>query len=265
MNIRQMLLDPSKYVIKSPYSMTPTRLVVHNTYNDASANNEISYMIRNNNQVSFHIAVDDVEAVQGIPFNRNAWHTGDGANGVGNRQGIGIEICYSKSGGERFMKAEQNAAKLVAKLLKEYGWGMEQVTKHQDYSNSYCPHRTLDMGWERFLNMVRIEFESPVLSDTSSHSIETIAREVIAGKWGNGEERKSRLVAAGYNYDFVQQRVNDILMQEQGVKPQQKPIDTLAREVIHGDWGNGSDRQNRLTASGYDYHAVQARVNELLK
>ncbi len=156
MKIRQMLVSPSKYNIKCPYSMTATRIVVHNTANDASANNEISYMINNNNEVSFHIAVDDKEAVQGIPFNRNAWHAGDG-NGIGNRQGLSIEICYSKSGGDRFIKAEQNAAKLIAQLLKERGWGIDKVTKHQDYSNKYCPHRTLDMGWQRFLNMVRAE------------------------------------------------------------------------------------------------------------
>lgn len=39
----------------------------------------------------------------------------------------------------------------------------------------------------------------------------------------------------------------------------------LAREVIRGDWGNGDDRYNRLTAAGYDYYAVQKKVNELLK
>lgn len=51
-------------------------------------------MIGNNNEVSFHYAVDDVEVVQGIPENRNAWHAGDKGNGKGNREGIAIEICY---------------------------------------------------------------------------------------------------------------------------------------------------------------------------
>lgn len=156
MEVRQMLVDKSKYSIKCPYSMNATRIVVHNTANDASANNEVSYMIRNNEKVSFHFAVDDKEIVQGIPLNRNAYHAGDGS-GKGNREGIAIEICYSKSGGDRFIKAEQNAAKFIAQLLKERGWGIDKVTKHQDYSGKYCPHRTLDMGWERFLNMIRAE------------------------------------------------------------------------------------------------------------
>lgn len=156
MEARQMLVDKSKYSVKCPYSMTPTRIVVHNTANDASANNEISYMRTNNNETSFHFAIDDKEVVQGIPTNRNAWHAGDG-HGKGNMEGIAIEICYSKSGGDRFIKAEQNAAKFIASLLKERGWGIDKVTKHQDYSSKYCPHRTLDMGWERFLNMIRSE------------------------------------------------------------------------------------------------------------
>jgi len=41
-------------------------------------------------------------------------------------------------------------------------------------------------------------------------------------------------------------------------------VDELAREVIRGDWGNGAERKNRLTAAGYDYAAVQAKVNEIL-
>lgn len=44
-----------------------------------------------------------------------------------------------------------------------------------------------------------------------------------------------------------------------------KTVDELAREVIRGLWGNGTDRKNRLTAAGYDYYAVQRRVNELLR
>lgn len=153
-----------KIAIKCPYSMTPEYVSVHNTANDASAMAEISYMLGNPYEISFHYAVDDYRAVQGIDENRNGWHAGDG-NGTGNRKSIGVEICYSKSGGERFVKAEQNAAKLVADILRRYGWGIDRVKKHQDWSKKYCPHRTLDMGWTRFLNMVEAELkgdEAPV-------------------------------------------------------------------------------------------------------
>lgn len=265
MEIRQMLVDPSKYSIKCPNQVTLTRIVVHNTANDASANNEVKYMITNNNEVSFHIAVDDIEAVQGIPFNRNAWNAGDG-HGKGNMEGLSIEICYSKSGGDRFIKAEQNAAKLIAQLLKERGWGIDKVTKHQDYNGKYCPHRTLDMGWDRFLNMVKAEMNGEsVPTDPAtppSKSINELAQEVIAGKWGNGDARKQALTAAGYDADAVQAEVNRIL--GGGSSTPSKSIDVIADEVIAGEWGNGDERKQRLAAAGYDVNAVQARVNEKL-
>ena len=154
MNIIQNLVPKDKYFIKCPYTMKPTRIVVHNTANDASAQNEVSYMIRNSEEKSFHYAVDDKEIVQGIPENRNAWHAGDGGKGTGNREGIAIEICYSKSGGSKFTKAEQNGVELIVDILKRYGWGINKVTKHQDYSGKYCPHRTLDEGWDKFIKMV---------------------------------------------------------------------------------------------------------------
>lgn len=164
MKITQKLISASKYSLKCPYEMTPTRIVVHNTANDASAQNEIAYMQKNNNAVSFHYAVDDKEVVQGIPENRNTWNAGDG-NGPGNRQGIAIEICYSKSGGQRFDKAEANAAKLIAQLLQKYNWSIDKVTKHQEYSNKYCPHRTLDLGWDRFLKMINQELGNKEVKD----------------------------------------------------------------------------------------------------
>lgn len=76
MSLIQSLIDPSKYDIKCPYSMNPIGICIHNTANDASAENEISYMKSNNNEVSFHVAVDDQKAIQGLPFTRNAWAAG---------------------------------------------------------------------------------------------------------------------------------------------------------------------------------------------
>lgn len=94
----------------------------------------------------------------------------------------------------------------------------------------------------------------------SKKSVDELAREVIRGEWGNGSDRKNSLTKAGYDYDAVQARVNEILTD----KPADKSIDELAREVIRGEWGNGSERRVRLTQAGYDYNAVQNRVNEIL-
>lgn len=154
MKITKVNCPKSKYSIKCPYEMKKAGIVVHNTANDASAMAEVSYMLGNNNKVSFHGAIDDKRVVLGLPFERNSFSCGDGRNGKGNRTQISLEICYSKSGGKRFEQAEELAAEYIAHLLKKYNWGIDKVSKHQDYSKKYCPHRTLDLGWNRFLKKI---------------------------------------------------------------------------------------------------------------
>lgn len=90
--------------------------------------------------------------------------------------------------------------------------------------------------------------------------IDDLARRTINGEFGNGDARKKAL---GSNYAAVQARVNEILGGG-SVKPSGKSIETLAQEVIRGEWGNGEDRKKRLQAAGYNYQAVQNRVNQLL-
>ena len=204
MEIKKILVDGSKYNIKCPYEMNAEFIVVHNTANDATAENEVKYMIGNDKKVSFHYAVDDKEVVQGIPENRNAWHAGDGSKGNGNRKGLAIEICYSKSGGDKFIEAEKNAAELIAGILKEKGWGIDKVKKHQDFAKKNCPHRTLEMGWDRFLNMI----QGHLIVVETTKSVDQLAQEVIAGKHGSGQARKNAL---GSLYNAVQAVVNRLL------------------------------------------------------
>lgn len=153
---KQVMVTSDKHKLKCPYKMDAQYITVHNTANDASAANEVAYHNRNNNQVSYHVAVDDKEVIQCIPFNRIAWHCGDG-RGNGNMKSIGIEICYSKSGGERYKQAEENAVQYIAKLLHERGWGIDRVKKHQDWSKKFCPHRILaEKRWNSFKQRVQV-------------------------------------------------------------------------------------------------------------
>ena len=185
--IKQNLVASENYSVKCPYLMTAEFIVVHNTANDATAQNEVAYMIGNKNQVSFHYAVDDQEVVQGVPINRNTWHAGDG-NGEGNRKGISIEICYSKSGGIRFDQAEKNAAHFIATLLRERGWGIEKVKKHQDFSNKYCPHRTLDKGWNGFIQMIKSYLNDiPVVSSSGFIVGEKVRVKESATQYATGQ------------------------------------------------------------------------------
>ena len=96
-----------------------------------------------------------------------------------------------------------------------------------------------------------------------SKSINEVAKEVINGKWGNGSDRTNRLTAAGYDAKAVQNEVNRIL--KGNATTPSKSINEVAKEVINGKWGNGSDRTNRLTAAGYDAKVVQNEVNRILR
>ena len=96
-------------------------------------------------------------------------------------------------------------------------------------------------------------------TDTSDKkTIDELAEEVIDGKWGDGEDRKTKLEKAGYDYDAVQDRVNEILSRPK------KSITEVAKDVINGKYGNGEERKKKLEAEGYDYDQVQAKVNQLL-
>lgn len=187
MALTQLLISSSKYGVKCPYPMTPKGVCIHNTANDASARNEISYMQSNNNEVSFHIAVDDQEAIQGLPFDRNAWHAGDGGNGQGNRNYIAVEICYSKSGGSRFEAAEKRAAKEVAALLKKYGWGTDKIKDHRSFSGKNCPHRT---NMSNFIKLVQSELTGSSATSPGATGKVTVGSKVkvVGTHYATGQE-----------------------------------------------------------------------------
>jgi CHAP domain./Cpl-7 lysozyme C-terminal domain. len=90
-----------------------------------------------------------------------------------------------------------------------------------------------------------------------SMTAKEIAKEVIDGKWGNGDDRKKKLTDAGYNYAEVQTWVNCIL--------NGTTIDEIAKAVIKGRYGNGDARKKALKRLGYDYQVIQTRVNAILR
>ena len=110
----------------------------------------------------------------------------------------------------------------------------------------------------RNTNDVRIDPTEYLNSDlpnsqsVPTKSVEELAQEVIAGKYGNGEDRKNAL---GDRYAEVQARVNEILAP--APEPSVDILD-LVRKTIRGDFGNGEDRKNVL---GDNYEKVQRQVN----
>lgn len=147
-------IDPSLYSLKAPYEIEAKGIVIHNTWNDATAKAERNYMVGNKKPTGFHIVVDDKEALQLIPFERIAYHCG---NNYGNKNYIGMEICYSRSGGEKFEKAEDNAIDITADILIEKGWTTDDIKFHKDFANKNCPNLTVP---DKFVREVEEEINS---------------------------------------------------------------------------------------------------------
>jgi GH25 family lysozyme M1 (1,4-beta-N-acetylmuramidase) len=111
--------------------------------------------------------------------------------------------------------------------------------------------------WRKYANGKRETGETPVVPPQPLRkSNEDIATEVMRGAWGNGEDRKARLAAAGYDYQAIQDIING--------KYVRRSDDEVVTEVINGKWGIGDDRRARLAEQGYDYNVIQGKVNERL-
>ena len=186
---------------------------------------------------------------------------------------VTIEVANCKSGGDWPVsdKALASLIELCVDICKRNGMkkleytGDENgsLTIHSMFAPTACPGPYLKSKLTYIANEVTKQLNggsSSTNSNTSpKKSVETIAKEVIAGKWGNGDDREKKLEAAGYDYDAVQNKVNEMLS---APKPSKKSVDQIANEVIAGKWGNGDEREKRLEAAGYNYDEVQDRVNE---
>ncbi len=83
----------------------------------------------------------------------------------------------------------------------------------------------------------------------ATKTIDQLAREVIHGKWGAGKTRKEKLTKAGYDYDTVQKRVNELV---------------VALDVLDNKYGKGDQRKAAIEKAGYDYNVIQDYVNSIL-
>lgn len=146
--------------------MNATSITIHNTANPTStAKNERSWLTNaaNDRTASYHIVVDENGAIECLPLNENAWHSGDGSGATsGNRTSIGIEICE----GGNYAKTMDNAVELVALKLKERGWGVDRLKRHYDWNGKICPRKMYDggtwLGWVAFKKMVATKMQSQV-------------------------------------------------------------------------------------------------------
>lgn len=143
----------------------PKYITIHDTANPnkgADALAHLKYLksdTASNIPVSWHFTVDDKQIVQHLPLDEVGWHAGDGNKGPGNTSSIGIEICENSDGNRQ--KAEENAAELVADLLKYFSLPIESVVQHNKWTGKNCPHilRSRPGGWEGFIERVKAHLQ----------------------------------------------------------------------------------------------------------
>ena len=233
----------------------------------------------NMKDVRVHYYVDNTCAWQNLPHSLSGWHAADGS-GNGNRRTIAIECIMSSAYNVTDKKSEDNCARLAAALLKKYNLDINHLFTHThwlnvrdgksgtvDYLNTAKnPYKTCPLyilpHWFAF----KAKVQSYMKSGTSvSKNPTTKLLYRVRKSWSDAKSQ----IGAFSSLDNAKKACKPgyYVFDANGnvVYPTKKSVDEIAREVIQGKWGNGTDRKKRLTNAGYDYNAVQKRVNELMK
>jgi hypothetical protein len=207
----------------------------------------------------------DGEIGQYVDESNTAWCN---SNWDSNCKSVTIETSNSAIGGDYPVSdvTLDSLIKLVADIAKRNNITLvkgKTLVWHSMYANTNCPGAYLLSKLDYIIEQVN-KINNTSSAETSSQttkSIEDLANEVIAGKYGTGDARKQAL---GSLYNEVQAKVNEILGATTATTTNKKSNEEIAQEVINGAWGNGDDRKNKLTAAGYDYSTIQALVNQKL-
>jgi len=269
LSITRVEMPRSQYSIKCPHPMKPIGLTIHETGNIASAMAEISYMQGNNRQVSYHFAVDDTRAVQGLPLDRNGWHAGDGGQGRGNRRTIGLEHCYNWNGrtttendpvnNPKYQKAIANGIELAANLFIQYPeWGEPEsgknIWQHNHHNGKHCPQRIRqEQRWNAFVEAVKDrynELKNGVSNTYTVKSGDTLWR--IANNYGvsvddlkEWNNLSGDLIRPGQELS-VKGKAKPAAPQpvaQPSSTPQPAPRPQVTQLAIDGSWGPATTRR----------------------
>ena len=203
-----------------------------------------------------------------------AWTSSSPSN---DNQAITIEVANDGGANTNWHVSDKALAKLIdlcvdickrngIASLNYTGDANGNLTRHNMFANTTCPGPYLQSKFPYIASEVNKRLNGSSASvpsnDISSKSVDELAKEVIAGKYGNGDARKSAL---GSRYGEVQARVNEILnVNKPTPTPAPQPTEsnddllTLVKKTIRGDFGNGDARKKAL---GSRYDEVQKQVN----
>ena len=264
-------------------------VVIHNDAGRMKPQRYISFLRNRDKALGIaHFYCNRDTIVQVVPIENIGYHTGDWWS---NCRSVGYEVCESLStNDEEFLQNEDVTLLKAAADLVEAGMPIsrETVRLHHEFVPTDCPHRSMELHGGttesvRSYFIERMQYFASLGNNLAEilhkyfpeeefrmktweryevfNDDNEVVRQVMRGEWGVGQERIQQLTDAGYNAERIQEKVNLALQGSQ--INDTKTTDALAYEVIQGDWGNGEERKERLEAAGYDYDAVQQRVNEI--
>lgn len=212
-------------------------IVIHYTGNigDTAVGNCRYFASGNQRAAGAHIFVDQSgDYCKSVPLSRPAWSVGvfftyayGGAKYWGklnNYNTVSIEMCdcATKDPSKKMIKS----LKKIIKYIRKHCPNANKIVRHWDICGKSCPARmtgTDNERWEKLLIALgekkapkkntkkTVTTTTTTVTSTKKKSNTEIAKEVIAGKWGNGADRKKRLKAAGYDYQAIQNIVNKML------------------------------------------------------
>ena len=243
-------------------------------FQDANRNASSNYGIGNDGKIACYVGEEN-----------RAWTSSSPSNDY---QAITIEVSNCENGGQwKISDAAWNSlVNLCVDICKRYnfkltydGTSKGSLTRHNMFASTSCPGPYLQGRFQELANTVNARLESkPTLKHKEGETV-TINGVYVSSVSTNKlipaiTKGKITKVIEGARNPYLLENGNigwvndDCIVSEvktTTTKKATKSIDTLAKEVIRGDWGNGAERKKRLTEAGYDYAKVQARVNAMLK
>lgn len=193
------------------------KVIVH--YNAGNLTVEGCYSVWQTRKASAHYQVEDDGRIGQLVWDSNtAWHA---SNWDANCRSIGVEHA-NEPDGTITEECLDNGAHLVAAICRHFGLGrpewLKNVFPHRYFAATSCPGQIYGSQKSAYIQRAQYWYdkmgggnpEKPSFdgSSGSSESIDALARDVISGKYGNGDSRKKAL---GSRYEAVQKRVNEIL------------------------------------------------------
>lgn len=243
-----------------------------NTSRGANAQAHANLQSRRTLQETWHWTVDDTQAIQSYPHYFQLWHAGDGG-GSGNNESIGIEWCVNSDG--NYKQAYYNLVDLIAHIIQisPNVKNTNHVVSHRWWSGKDCPHQLFaqqeGITWDMLINDVNKKLQGKTVKQsqskptvkpqakpqTSNNNLDKLVKDTIAGKYGNGNERKKKL---GKNYNRVQNEINK-RFNVKNKSSEKVDYNKLVQETLKGKYGNGETRKKKL---GKHYEKVQRMIND---